>query len=275
MAGAEGSSDIFDVLDKKLPDLVESALQESRRSSPVIMDAVNRIFECLPRWASERLERAERAVTAWDFSQTHDRPSKHARLFRDRNVAGRREFQKGDSGGCRVPSRSRARVAEISQQARSRTIGILCRRNNKVGQMMNELQRLGVPASEEGGNYLTDSAAVELILSLLHLTDHPRRFGQSLPPGSITVGKRAGVGTGGRVPSTTGTRTTRALKNPIDRDRLVVSIRRRSANWCDTCVGNCCTRGFGNTVQGWAHQLRAFCNRREARRLTQLGRTRF
>src|SRR5207237_3768706 len=36
-----------------------------------------------------------------------------------------------------------------------------------------ELRQLKVEASEEGGNSLTDSPAVELILSLLTIADHP------------------------------------------------------------------------------------------------------
>ena len=39
--------------------------------------------------------------------------------------------------------------------------------------MIYELGKLGVSASEEGGNPITDSPAVEVILSLLTLSDHP------------------------------------------------------------------------------------------------------
>ena len=39
--------------------------------------------------------------------------------------------------------------------------------------MIYELKQLSVEASEEGGNPLTDSAAVELVISLLQLADHP------------------------------------------------------------------------------------------------------
>ena len=39
--------------------------------------------------------------------------------------------------------------------------------------MIYELRSRGIDASEEGGNPLTDSPAVQLILSLLTLADHP------------------------------------------------------------------------------------------------------
>ena len=166
-----GSSEIFDILDAKLPNLNRSELQDSWRSSQIIIDAVNRVFELLPNWAPDKLGRAEREAKQWHFPThtTHcrDLPG-HFTVETSEEVWGTKEVQEEA-----VFRRAAERVAALSKQAPGRSIGILCRRNSKVAQMMNELQRLGVPASEEGGNYLTDSAAVELILSVLHLTDYP------------------------------------------------------------------------------------------------------
>ena len=39
--------------------------------------------------------------------------------------------------------------------------------------MIALLRDRGISASQDGGNPLTDSAAVELVLSLVHLADHP------------------------------------------------------------------------------------------------------
>jgi ATP-dependent exoDNAse (exonuclease V) beta subunit len=47
------------------------------------------------------------------------------------------------------------------------------RKNETVARLIYLLRQRGVPASEEGGNPLTDSPAVELILSLFLLADHP------------------------------------------------------------------------------------------------------
>src|SRR6185312_11146571 len=53
------------------------------------------------------------------------------------------------------------------------SIGVLVRTNTAVARLIYELKIRGVPASEEGGNPLVDSPAVELILSLLKIGDHP------------------------------------------------------------------------------------------------------
>ena len=42
-----------------------------------------------------------------------------------------------------------------------------------VARLIFELRHLEIEASEEGGNPLTDSPAVEIVLSLLTLADHP------------------------------------------------------------------------------------------------------
>ena len=47
------------------------------------------------------------------------------------------------------------------------------RKNDSVARLIYELRQLDVPASEEGGNPLTDSAAVNVVLSALRLADHP------------------------------------------------------------------------------------------------------
>ena len=57
--------------------------------------------------------------------------------------------------------------------ASSATVGVVLRTNRDVGVMMGLLRAAGIPASQDGGNPLTDCAAVELLLSLIHLADHP------------------------------------------------------------------------------------------------------
>src|SRR5437899_2011480 len=65
------------------------------------------------------------------------------------------------------------RIGELVRQMPNVTIGVLCRKNDTLARMMFELRGKGIDASEEGGNSLDDSAAVEVILSLFTLTDHP------------------------------------------------------------------------------------------------------
>ncbi|MGN6544314.1 MAG: 3'-5' exonuclease, partial [Aureliella sp.] len=64
-------------------------------------------------------------------------------------------------------------IAELAGKAPGLSIGVLFRDNRKVAVMIELLRQLGVSASQEGGNPLTDCAVVQLILSLVHLADHP------------------------------------------------------------------------------------------------------
>ncbi len=265
-----GSSEIFDLLDQKLPNLNRSELQDSRRSSPIIIDAVNAVFDLLPNWDEKKLGRSRRAAQKWNFPKhtTHcrDLPG-HFTIETSEEAAGSNKEAQEEA----VFQRAAERVAAISKQAPGRSIGILCRRNNKVAQMMNELQRLGIPASEEGGNYLTDSAAVELVLSLLHLVDHPAdsisAFHLASSPRGMELGLRVDecpeITFEGKNKET-GEAQDVVVRPPagIDPKRVSTLIRRVRRQLLDD--------GFGDTIQGLAMQLRRFCNRREARRLTQL-----
>lgn len=263
-----GSSEIFDLLDKKLPNLVDSDLQESRRSSPVIIDVVNRVFGYLPDWDGKRLGRAARTAKRWQFPEHstfhRDMPGYFAIETAEEVPNLLKETQEAG-----VFRRAAERVATISKQAKGRTIGILCRRNNKVGQMMNELQRLGIPASEEGGNYLTDSAAVQLVLSLLQLADHPAdsmaAYHLATSPWAGSLGLEVGACSefnwdpdDARAMDPDRPRPAAGIA-PAAISKLVRHVRDRLLH-----------HGFGETIQSWALQLRPFCNRREARRLTQL-----
>ena len=59
-------------------------------------------------------------------------------------------------------------------QAPGFSIGVLARRERDGGTIDPSTSRqIGIHASQEGGNPLTDSAAVQLILALLKLADHP------------------------------------------------------------------------------------------------------
>jgi ATP-dependent exoDNAse (exonuclease V) beta subunit len=65
------------------------------------------------------------------------------------------------------------RIAELHHAAPTRTIGVLTRTNKGVAHLIYLLERLDVDVSQEGGNPLVDSAAVELVLSALMMSEHP------------------------------------------------------------------------------------------------------
>jgi ATP-dependent exoDNAse (exonuclease V) beta subunit len=136
-------------------------------------------------------------------------------------------------------------VRDLARQSPRLTIGILTRRNATVGRLIYELGKLEVEASEEGGNPLTDSAAVQLVLSLLTLADHP---------GHTAAGFHVASSPLGRVLGYTSHRDERQAH------QFSARLRERLVE-----------QGYGGFVQELVPQLQESCNARELRRLVQLA----
>ena len=64
-------------------------------------------------------------------------------------------------------------AATLQTKAPTYSVGILTRGNAAIGHLIHHLENLGVEASQEGGNPLTDSKSVERILSALMMSEHP------------------------------------------------------------------------------------------------------
>jgi ATP-dependent helicase/nuclease subunit A len=176
-----GVAGIFDALGDADRPLTIAALDRSFRSSPVVIDFVNQLFE--PLATNPALAAHPRAVAefAGDF-----RPHEAARA----GLAGYVELSVSP-----LPSEPRAaaiatatlragcdRVVDILAGHRATdgsvapgapTVGILVRTNRAVRRIMHELRRRGIEASEEGGNSLADAPVVAAVLALCTLADHP------------------------------------------------------------------------------------------------------
>ncbi len=171
-----GEAEIFDAIQRELPGLAESLLDTSYRSSQVVIDVVNRVFGGL---AGQRGLAAGQVPPRGDglgraFPSPH-----HGQARACRAIAG----WSRPGGPARATSRKtrpwpRCRfaadeVARLHREAPGRSIGVLVRRNATLARIIFELSARGIDASEEGGNPLSDSPAVELVLSLVTLADHP------------------------------------------------------------------------------------------------------
>jgi superfamily I DNA/RNA helicase len=124
------------------------------------------------------------------------------------------------------------------------TVGVLARTNVAVGRIVHELRRQGLPASEEGGNPLNDSAAVQIVLSAMQLADHP---GDSI---ALFHVKHSPLGPLLDLPRDATPEQAAAAGEHI----------RRALQ----------TRGYGAVVADWAAGLTGHCNARELDRLRQL-----
>lgn len=145
-------------------------LELSFRSSPVVLDAVNRVFARLAGDAVfENAPELAEAARAWC-----GRFRPHASAFPRK--PGRAVLvqapQRDDEDQAELTLRFAAERA-AGAAARGLEVAILVRRRQVIPRLLYRLQELGVRASGEGGNPLTDSAAVLAGLALLWLADHP------------------------------------------------------------------------------------------------------
>ncbi|HEX4131857.1 MAG TPA: UvrD-helicase domain-containing protein [Pirellulales bacterium] len=237
-----GVSEIFDTVCDQLPGLEQRSLKESFRSSQAVIDTVNHVFTRIA--GNQALE---------DFAATVCASWRGAY---ESHTTARREL----AGHCRLVAAPRSddqrvatlkfaadEVRRLARQYPQQTIGVLVRRNETVARMIYLLRNHPddpLAASEEGGNPLTDSVAVQLIMSLVKLADHPG--------------------------------------DPVARFHVVTSPLGRAVglnDWRDAAVAwrvgsevreALADDGYGRTVQRWVRALAEDCNPRELSRLVQL-----
>ena len=238
-----GDARIFDTLRRQLPNVTPQELALSRRSAQPIIDTVNQVFQNLTR--HPRLDRLADPVDSWSRQfPPHSTARNDLAGFVQFRVAPKVSDDDSDSQDDITLRTAANLVAELATQHPLHEIGVLTRSNEAVAQLIFELQQLGVPASEEGGHPLTDSAAVRLLLSLLKLADHPGdrivRFHVATSP----LGARFGF---------------EDFRDDTAAARLAESLRARLLS-----------DGYGPTIDSWSQQLCEYVNAREQARLTQL-----
>lgn len=237
-----GDARIFETLQRQLPSVTSQDLAKSWRSSPPIIETVNRVFQNLQR--HPKLDRLADPVAAWcrDFFRPHTTAKTELSGFVQlRTVA---KCADGESQGDVTLRAAAQLVAELAAQHPTREIGVLTRSNDAVAQLIFELHHLGVPASEEGGHPLVDSAAVRLLLSLLKLADHPGDTVARFHVATSPLGPRF------------------KFVDHQDNDaaaRLAESLRRELLN-----------DGYGRCLARWAKFLDDSASPRDQARLTQL-----
>lgn len=223
--------------------LTDRTLARSYRSSAVVLDAVNRIFQDVEdRWVFESSEVDREVARDWARSFTEHEPA--------RELPGHVTLRVGP----RDPGRGTDRpllmehvadyVADLHRTAPEHGIGVLTRTNKAVGRLILELRSRGVDASEEGGTALTDSAAVASVLALFRLADHPSDTLAAYHVAGTPVGAAVGLSAPGDA---------RAA------EALAARFRRRLLE-----------DGYGPTLAGLAGDLEAACSARERVRLQQL-----
>ncbi len=153
--------------------LEPQSLDRSWRSSPVVLDAVNRVFARLPSFPGWSAEDGDDATAAAFGAWFHPHVAQRANLagaVRVRTCAARRG--RADPWPQCVEAAVEC-VREIRAQAPWASVGVLLRRNALAPKLVARLREAGIAASDEGGNPLTDSVSVQAALAALHWLEHP------------------------------------------------------------------------------------------------------
>ena len=223
--------------------LAGATMDTSWRSSPVILDLVADVFRGLPtNPAVSSIDVGPRVASAWmeDFTE----------LAAARDLPGHVcvHLAPRDSGrGAIRPSllrRAAEVVARLHEQMPGRIIGVLASRNRVVAYLMDALRAVSIRPSGEGEAYLTDTAPVNVILSLLRLADHPSDRTALYHVARTALGEVVGLG------DREDAEAARAFASRI-RTQLVAD-------------------GYGPTLARWVHDLAPWCDAREVQRLLQL-----
>jgi ATP-dependent exoDNAse (exonuclease V) beta subunit len=253
-----GVAEIFDTIQQEIPNTVPESLNVSYRSSPIIIETVNRLFETIA--SNEALARYGEAAEIWNSRFERHETKKNLPGYCVLEIAQSADhsdsnfetdsYSTEDSAEERQDGKDISvqytvnRIAELYRTRANATIGVLVSRNKKIAPIIAGLKRLGIEASEEGGNPLTDSAAVQHVLSAMILADHP---GDMIARFHLANGPLAKF------------LQLTDYRNNYQAIKCSLQLRNDLVN-----------NGYGAVVERFAEQLAPSCNPREFQRLEKL-----
>jgi ATP-dependent helicase/nuclease subunit A len=237
-----GVSEIFDCIREQLPEVGVDMLSTSYRSSPTVIQTVNRIFHTIGENAVLGDYRA--VAQAWQqrfqpHTTARDELAGYAQL-----VVAPAALDGQDANDVTLGFAA-DEIARLTREHPGRSVGVLVRRNKTVAKIMHLLRtKHQLQASEEGGNPLTDSAAVQLVLSALKLADHPQDTVARFHVAHSPLGPLLGLV---------------EFADHKMAQRVAFQIRSQLL-----------AEGFGRTLSRWLPAIAPLCDGREWSRLEQL-----
>jgi ATP-dependent exoDNAse (exonuclease V) beta subunit len=237
-----GVSEIFEAVGQQLEGLAAKSLTRSFRSSQPVIDTVNQSFGDLT--SNPAMSEFPAVASAWRARfEPHATARSELAGYCRLEVAP--EAPEGQKQARVTLSFAAEQIALLAQDHPGRSIGVLVRRNSAVARLIYELRsNHHVLASEEGGNPLTDSVAVQLILSLLKIVDHPGDRAARFHVAESPLGDLVG------------------FKEHMN-DAAAWQLARRLRNELFTV-------GYGRVIYDWVRGLAGDCDPRELSRLMQL-----
>ena len=255
-----GVAEIFDLVDRQLLNLEETkTLTRSYRSAPQIIGLVNSVFTNLEKYnCGDNI--VDNAINNWGkWFATHSTARDELEGYVEIEMAAEcsdiakrsGEYIRDNSRNNNVVRKTIDRIKDLVDTIDpSHSVGLIVRTNKEVADYIFRLQLAGIKASEEGGNPITDSAAVEVILSAITLSDHP---GDSLARFHLSHSPIASLF---------------ELEPETNENQLQ---NRDAANKSSAKLRNkLVTEGYGPTIEQLAKRMVAHCTRRELLRLQQL-----
>ena len=183
-----GTAEIFetvsDFLEKDGADSPNlPMMNETRRNSQPVIDTVSQVFRHIAANAAV-CEKSPLAAARWQEWFGHE---KHETLSPTKEqgycaveaapVGEADENVEDDSESINTEEPfwkyTLNRIAQLRHKHPGRSIGVLFRAGKNIPTLLKGLKTRGIVASDEGGIPLTDSAAVQQVLSVMTLIDHP------------------------------------------------------------------------------------------------------
>lgn len=218
-------------------------LATSYRSSPEVIGAVNEVFEQLADNAavSEYAEAVDAFSTSFEKHDTARTELPGCVQLRTFRRAGE-DVDKSDLHAIAAAQLAKS----LHEKNPDKKIALLTRTNRAANRLLFEFssERLNLPASGRGGSPLTDAPAVELILDLLALADHPDNTAAAFNIAHSPLGEALAFTSG---------------QHAARRRRLSRLIRRQLLD-----------RGYAAMIAAWTAALAPACDERQYRRLLQL-----
>lgn len=245
----QAAPEVFDELPRLLAGsdgsiaIRQQQLACSYRSSPIIMDVVNQVFESIDQ--NPALADFQDAARAWQAGfATHNTARTKLPGYAELRVC-RRALEDEDKVEIRFAAAADL-VAQLHCEQPAMRIAVLTRSNKAVAQMLYELgpSRRSIPVSGRGGGPLCDAPAVNAMLDLLQLADHPDDTVAAFNVACSPLGAAVGL---------------TEFNNRPQRHRIAREVRRRLLD-----VGYC------QTLAEWTSAIAGACDARELRRVLQL-----
>ena len=173
----QGEPRLLATMKERYPQLESEILSVSYRSSPVILETANTVFENLIKSISSLSDSDPDWVESAQLWMMNYPEHESAAHLRDSAGAAylieARGKEENESGWDPVLEKLAERILALTEISPDASIGVLTRGGAPISRIINRLQEAGLRASGEGGNNITDSLAILQLLSILHFADHP------------------------------------------------------------------------------------------------------